>query len=165
MHTVMPSHIQKLAVEQSRGQVPAFDDSLLPQHLRVALRCRANEVEVSAFNSGQASNIGLCVIADDSPGLLAAISEALLFNGLDVVSAQIYTRKLSSGKVEAVDLFWVRPQGELQQPLKSMGELARLVRETLVDVLAGQRAQQTFESSRLRTSHGFASNIRAFHRG
>jgi [protein-PII] uridylyltransferase len=149
MHTVVPSHIKQLAVEQRRGQIPAFDDSLLPQHLRVALRCRAHEVEVSAFNSGQASNIGLCVIADDGPGLLAAISEALLLNGLDVVSAQIYTRKLPNDKVEAVDLFWVRPQGELATSAKSPADLARSVRDTLVEVLAGQRDNKRLNMSSL----------------
>lgn len=160
MHTVMPSHVQKLASEHSRGHIPAFDDLSLPQHLRVALRCRANEVEVSAFNAGQASNIGLCVIADDGPGLLAAISEALLVNGLDVVSAQIYTRRLANEKIEAVDLFWVRPQGEappnappatpgVRSPLRSPAEFARLVRETLVHILAGQRANKQAKLSNM----------------
>jgi [protein-PII] uridylyltransferase len=142
MHSVMPSHVKKLAANQNRGPGYTFDDSLLPQHLRVALRGRANEVEVSAFNSGQASNTGLCVIADDGPGLLAAISEALLICGLDVVSAQIYTRKLPNGKVEAVDLFWVRPHGEVAPQFKSSGDLARLVRDTLVAVLAGRRLNE-----------------------
>lgn len=140
MYTVMPSHVQKLVLEPSRQHVPRFDDALLPQHLRVALRGRSNEVEVSAFNSGQALNIGLCVIADDGPGLLAAISEALLRTALDVVSAQIYTRKLPDGKVEAVDLFWVRPQSELRASA-SAAELARDVRETLTEILAEQRTK------------------------
>lgn len=138
MHTVVPSYVKKLAVEQSRGHLRGFDDSLLPQHLRVALRSRASEVEVSAFNAGQSSNIGLCVIADDGPGLLAAISEAMLLNRLDVVSAQIYTRKLPNGKDEAVDLFWVRPQGNLPSA-NSPADLAGSVRLSLTAVLAGQR--------------------------
>jgi [protein-PII] uridylyltransferase len=142
MHTVMPSHIQKLAVDQARTSLPGFDDSQLPQHLRVALRSRASEVEVSAFNSGQASNIGLCIIADDGPGLLAAISEALLVNGLDVVSAQIHTRRLPNSKVEAVDLFWVRQHGDVHLPSKASSELARLVRATLHEILAGQHVNK-----------------------
>lgn len=140
MYTVMPSHVQTLVPEPSRQHVPRFDDSLLPQHLRVALRGRSSEVEVSAFNSGQASNIGLCVIADDGPGLLAAVSEALLLEALDVVSAQIYTRKLPDGKAEAVDLFWVRTQSK-SQASASAPELARSVRERLLQILAKQRTK------------------------
>jgi len=47
----------------------------------------------------------LCVVADDQPGLLSFISAALVVHGMDVESAQAYTR---TGTGEAVDFFWLR---------------------------------------------------------
>ena len=56
---------------------------------------------------GRAGN-GLCVVANDRPGLLALISASLVVCQLDVHHAEVYTRKLADGRPEAVDLFWVR---------------------------------------------------------
>jgi [protein-PII] uridylyltransferase len=50
----------------------------------------------------------LCVIAGDRPGLLAAITAAIVASRLEVHAAQINSRTLSDGRVQAVDLFWVR---------------------------------------------------------
>jgi [protein-PII] uridylyltransferase len=51
--------------------------------------------------------IELCVVADDRPGLLAGIAAALTANRFEVLAAQVYSRQVD-GRVEAVDLFWVR---------------------------------------------------------
>ncbi len=56
----------------------------------------------------------LCVVADDQPGLLSFISAALVVNGMDVESAQAYTR---AGVGEAVDLFWLRREPGLPSPV------------------------------------------------
>jgi [protein-PII] uridylyltransferase len=57
----------------------------------------------------------LCVVTDDQPGLLASITAAISAAGLEIHSAQIHSRSLSDGSMQAVDLFWVRsaegPQG------------------------------------------------------
>jgi [protein-PII] uridylyltransferase len=50
----------------------------------------------------------LCVVAADRPGLLAAITAALVASRLEVHAAQINSRALTDGRVQAVDLFWVR---------------------------------------------------------
>jgi [protein-PII] uridylyltransferase len=49
----------------------------------------------------------MCVVADDRPGLLSFISAALFAHMLDVVGAQVFTRRAADGP-EAVDLFWLR---------------------------------------------------------
>ncbi len=54
----------------------------------------------------------LCVVARDRPGLLAMITAALAASRLEVHAAQIHSRKLDDGAVEAVDLFWVRDRTE-----------------------------------------------------
>jgi UTP:GlnB (protein PII) uridylyltransferase len=47
----------------------------------------------------------VCVVADDQPGLLSFVSDALLSHGLSVKSAQVYCRRCREGKLEAVDFF------------------------------------------------------------
>ena len=66
---------------------------------------RGDAVAVGLF--GRAGN-GLCVIANDRPGLLSLIAASLVVCQLDVHHAEVYTRDLGGGRREAVDLFWVR---------------------------------------------------------
>ncbi len=54
----------------------------------------------------------LCIVAEDRPGLLSFISAALGADKMDVVSAQAYTRMRAGRTAEAVDLLWVRRDGE-----------------------------------------------------
>jgi [protein-PII] uridylyltransferase len=51
---------------------------------------------------------GLCVITKDRPGLLAAITAAIAANGFEVHAAQIHSRILPDGGVQAVDVFFIR---------------------------------------------------------
>lgn len=50
----------------------------------------------------------LCVVALDRPGLLASIAAAIVACRLEVHGAQILSHPLDDGRVQAVDLFWVR---------------------------------------------------------
>ncbi len=50
---------------------------------------------------------GVCIVADDVPGLLAIISEAMVLCDLDVVNAEAFTRR-DGERTEAIDLFWLR---------------------------------------------------------
>jgi len=52
-------------------------------------------------------NARLCVVAADRPGLLASIAAAISANRLVVHAAQVNSRPLSDGGMQAVDLFWV----------------------------------------------------------
>jgi [protein-PII] uridylyltransferase len=49
----------------------------------------------------------LCLVAEDRPGLLSAVTTALTVVGFHIEGAQIFTRK-SSPNHEALDFFWVR---------------------------------------------------------
>jgi len=71
---------------------------------------RAVSVALVPSRHPQAAEI--CVIASDRPGLLAAITAALAASRLEVHAAQINSRQLEGGAVEAVDLFWVRDRAE-----------------------------------------------------
>jgi [protein-PII] uridylyltransferase len=90
------------------------------------------------------SGARVCVVADDRPGLLALVTDALLVHGLSIKSAQVYCRKRADGQSEAVDFF------ELQQPSagaeafdidsSELGAFAQTLTELVAeDVLASSR--------------------------
>jgi [protein-PII] uridylyltransferase len=90
-------------------------------HAQVAREAREKPVQVALVSSRHADVVELCVVtgehpptselcvvASDRPGLLAAITAAIVASKLEVHAAQINTRSLGDGRVQAVDLFWVR---------------------------------------------------------
>ena len=90
-------------------------------HAQVALRCKQAPIsaamvpsrhpdvaELCVVTPSQPGITGLCVVTNDRPGLLAAITAAIVANRLEIYAAQIHSRKLPDGGVQAVDLFWVR---------------------------------------------------------
>ncbi|HYP86709.1 MAG TPA: ACT domain-containing protein, partial [Polyangiaceae bacterium] len=88
-------------------------------HARVALRGRLSSVTAAMVPSRRAEVVELfivtgdrfcdplCVVAPDRPGILASISAAITANGFDVHAAQIHSRRLHDGSLQAVDLFWI----------------------------------------------------------
>lgn len=89
-------------------------------------------VEVVPSSHPDAAEI--CVVADDRAGLLAMIAGALSICRLEVLAAQIYSRKRADGRVQAVDLFWV--QGRVEGAQAAAKCLPKLRRE-LASLLAG----------------------------
>ncbi len=85
---------------------------------------------------GRAGN-GLCVVANDRPGLLALISASLVVCKLDVHHAEVYTRKRPDGSREAVDLFWVRKLDASGASLVQ-ADAARL-EKALLEFITGER--------------------------
>jgi UTP:GlnB (protein PII) uridylyltransferase len=75
------------------------------EHAKVVTR-RGNELShvevVGGKNSGRTL---VCLVADDRPGLLSIVTDALLAQGLSVRSAHIYCRIRRDQRLEAVDFF------------------------------------------------------------
>jgi [protein-PII] uridylyltransferase len=88
----------------------AFSRDAMIRHCQLSQRRRGALAEVARFDAGDTEGQALCVVADDRPGLLAGICEALLLTGLEVTMARAFTRKLATPPNEAIDLFWVRPR-------------------------------------------------------
>ena len=83
-------------------------------------------MELCVVTEGRART-GLCVVAGDRPGLLAAISAAISANRLRIQAAQIHSRPLRAGGVQAVDLFWVHVPSEDELTLEE--RIAQLQRD------------------------------------
>jgi [protein-PII] uridylyltransferase len=86
---------------------------------------------------GRAGN-GLCVVANDRPGLLALISASLVVCKFDVHHAEVYTREIGGSRREAVDLFWVRKLDQATGMGLVQTDAARL-EKTLTEFLKGEK--------------------------
>ncbi len=93
-------------------------------------------MELCVVTEGRSST-GLCVVAGDRPGLLAAISAAIAANRLEIQAAQVNSRPLPDGGFQAVDLFWVH--GDASDRCTLEEQLKKLERD-LNAVIAGQVA-------------------------
>ena len=112
-----------------------YDAATVARHAQVARQRGSDKVSVGAFDLDHRPQIGICVVAQDAPGLLATITSAFVACDLDVASAEAYTRTLQSGQSEAVDIFWVYSRTQDLQLFEEK-HLDRL-QSTLVDLLEG----------------------------
>ena len=111
-----------------------FDAIAIEQHARTAHLRQGRPVNIGRFTSAGRAGTPLCVVAPDRPGLLALVSLAFVSCDLDVVAAEVFTRKDMAGTDEAVDLFWVRRQSSQDTCLLQQRELRQL-RATLAKLL------------------------------
>ena len=101
-------------------------------HAALARKADGQAVVAGLVPSRYPEAAELCIIAADRPGLLAALTAAVAASRLEVHKAEIHSRTLPDGKVQAVDLFWVRHRidGAAGAP-KSMAKLERDLRAVL----------------------------------
>jgi [protein-PII] uridylyltransferase len=96
-----PREIAAHAEVALRGRGAAVTAALVPsRHPDVA--------ELCIVTGDQPPEPGLCVVTEDRPGLLAGITAAITGRGFEVHAAQIHSRRLPDGGVQAVDLFFIR---------------------------------------------------------
>lgn len=115
-----------------------YDAGAASQHARIATERSPGLPNVGLFRSSGSTQTGMCVVAQDEPGLLALISASLVESGLDVTEAEAYTRQLSSSMMEAVDLFWVRHLHPAHENEVTEADAER-VHSALLELLAGHR--------------------------
>jgi UTP:GlnB (protein PII) uridylyltransferase len=111
-----PNTVQAFLATLPRDYRERFSPAQTAAHALAAERRRKRGAmaEAALFPWPDPLLTGLCVVADDRPGLLSKISRAIAELGYDVDSALAFTRTLPTGQAEAVDLFFVRdPNGAL----------------------------------------------------
>jgi [protein-PII] uridylyltransferase len=86
----------------------------------------------------EAEGLGICVVAEDAPGLFSNIAAALRLQGFDIVHAEAYTRKLENGGREVLDLFRLQLQQGRQLDTAAATDIAAAISATLHDLLAGK---------------------------
>ena len=108
-------------------------------------------VMVEAVPSSHPEAVELCILAPDRPGLLAMIAAALAASNLDVLAAQIFSRRSQDGSVSALDLFWV--QGRFDGAAAVARALPK-VHEHLKSLIEGKDPQSILRRSSSRARPG-----------
>jgi UTP:GlnB (protein PII) uridylyltransferase len=96
--------------------------------------------------------------------LLSLIATALRCLDFDVLSAQVYTRAVSVGVSEAVDLFWIRRRGaiEIDREIISDSEITRL-EQLIEDLLKNEeRAGALVERALVQSSNSSTGQTSVF---
>lgn len=114
-----------------------YDAATIAAHAKIAARRGSSLVSLDTFERRRGYQVGLCVVAKDTPGLLATITAALVTCGFDIASAEAYTRMNPAGEAEAVDVFWIFPREPKEPPVDVTLELDQL-RRVLSDMLEGR---------------------------
>jgi [protein-PII] uridylyltransferase len=99
-----PAEIASHARIAQRGQQTTVTAAMVPS--------RGAEVAELCVVTGDGLYDPLCVVTPDRPGLLASISAAIGANGFDIHAAQVHSRRLADGSVQAVDLFWITARND-----------------------------------------------------
>jgi [protein-PII] uridylyltransferase len=84
----------------------AFAPSEVAEHERIVARRGARLVHAEICESSSGEQV--CVVAQDRPGLLALVTDALLVHGLSIRNANVFCRQRADGQSEAVDFFQLR---------------------------------------------------------
>jgi [protein-PII] uridylyltransferase len=107
--------------------------------------------ELCVVTGDRPNGAGLCVVTEDRPGLLAAIAAAMVASKLEVHAAQIHTRRMGDGALQAVDVFWVRDRSDGADGVeRSLPKLERDLRNVVAGIvtprnLATQRTSRWSE--------------------
>lgn len=122
------------AYRSSQSELVRREHWALSQRRRLA----GSLVQLSLLGEADGEeSLTLCLVAEDRPGLLSAITATLARQGLDILQAETFTRPSEGHPPEAVDVFRLERNSDpdCREPL-SERELASLT-TTLQGLLAG----------------------------
>jgi len=141
----------------------AFTESEVADHAEVVAR-RGSHLVHAEMCVG-ASGEQVCVVAEDRPGLLALVTDALLVHGLSIRNAKVYCRKRADGQSEAVDFFQLeQAKGDVSIGTAELGAFLQTLSELVAeDVLAASRPSMPPTSSSPKTRVYF--DLEALRRG
>ena len=90
----------------------------------------------------------LCIVAEDRPGLLALVTDALLAQGMAIQSARAFCRDLGKDRVEAVDFLELRALGGASDVAAQLdGDSLQAFAQSLSELIAEDLAQRTSASA------------------
>lgn len=137
LHT-NPAFVKAFAESMPKAYATSFDWATVAEHAGIAHQRTAGRVGVGTCHASRLPGIVLCIVADDRPGLLAAISAAFIQEQLDVMSAEAYTHHSPSGEREAVDIFWVQRFGVAEPMLPLSAQELKHLEDTLDSLVLEQ---------------------------
>lgn len=101
-------------MSQFVGTMPAVYASLygtreMSEHAEIVSRRGEQLVHAELWQSAKGPQ--LCVVAEDRPGLLALVTDALLAQGMAIQSARAFCRQVGKDRLEAVDFLELHALG------------------------------------------------------
>lgn len=113
----------------------------IAEHAAIVARRGDRQVHAELWQS--ANGPILCVVAEDRPGLLALVTDALLAQGMAIQSARAFYRQVGKDSGEAVDFLELRAlrgPGDVAAQLESDG--LRAFAQCLTELIADDTAQR-----------------------
>jgi UTP:GlnB (protein PII) uridylyltransferase len=112
-----------------------YGKSEVAEHAAIVSRRGARLVHAELWQSAKGPL--LCVVAEDRPGLLALVTDALLAQGMAIQSARAFCREIGKDRVEAVDFLELRaPGGPEDIAAQLNGDALQVFAQSLSDLIA-----------------------------
>jgi len=104
--TAADSKIAEFLRTMPAAYARAFVPSEVAEHEKIVVRrgARLVHAEICGGSSGEQ----ICIVAEDRPGLLVLVTDALLVHGLSIRNARVFRRLRADGRAEAIDFLQLR---------------------------------------------------------
>jgi UTP:GlnB (protein PII) uridylyltransferase len=121
----------------------------IAEHAAIVSRRGAQLVHAEHWRSAETPL--LCVVAEDRPGLLALVTDALLGQGLAIQSARAFCREVGKEAIEAVDFLELRALGGPDTAAELDGDQLHAFAESLAELVARDVALHAEQRSSLKS--------------
>lgn len=119
-----------------------YDANEVAEHAAIASRRGAGLVHAELWQSAKGPL--LCVVAEDRPGLLALVTDALLVQGIAIQSARAFCRVVGQDRDEAVDFLELRALGGPDDVAAQLdGDGLQLFVQSMSELIADDIAQSS----------------------
>lgn len=118
-----------------------YAPSEMAEHAAIVSRRGSRAIHAELWQSTKGPS--LCVVAEDRPGLLALVTDALLAQGMGIQSARAFCRVVAKDKDEAVDFLELRALGGPEDVAAHLDDDGlRAFSQSLSELLADDVAQR-----------------------
>lgn len=135
--SALPREVAEFLQSMPAAYAQSFSLRDIEEHARLVARRGQLSAHAEPWQ-GASTPPYVCVVADDRPGLLSFVTDALLVHGLNIKSAQIYCRRLPDGSWEAIDFFCVEAADASEQVPVEANELTSFA-QTLRELIAEEQ--------------------------
>jgi UTP:GlnB (protein PII) uridylyltransferase len=127
-----------------------YGESEVAEHAGIVSRRGSQLVHAELWQSAKGPL--LCVVAEDRPGLLALVTDALLAQGMAIQSARAFCREIGKDRVEAVDFLELRaPGGANDLAAQLDGSALQAFAQSLSELIAEDMTQSPPRETELST--------------
>jgi UTP:GlnB (protein PII) uridylyltransferase len=123
-----------------------YGASEVAEHAAIVSRRGASLVHAELWQSAKGPL--LCVVAEDRPGLLALVTDALLAQGMAIQSARAFCRQVGKDRAEAVDFLGLHALGGPEGVAAQLdGDELQAFTQFLSELIANDMAQRSDQSA------------------